>query len=178
MSKKFKLAIAVPFLAIAAIAAANYFLLQRSIEAVLSSDNRNEGISVFAHYEFLVAPSTLVIDLRKISATNSPANVTRVLLQFAKTQKERKFTQVKLSHQGTQKFILKGDYFQTLGMEFGEQNPVYTMRTFSENVFKLDGTAAFGTWTGGLLGVVGKQMEDFNDFHKQWYITDLLKSRS
>ena len=50
------------------------------------------------------------------------------------------------------------------------------MRTLPENVFKMDGTAAFGTWTGGWLGVVGKQMEDFSEFHKQWYISDLAKA--
>ena len=115
----------------------------------------------------------LVIDLRKVSGTNSPADVTRVLLQFAQSQKAKTYSQVKLAHSGTKKFILKGDYFQTLGVEFGEQNPVYTMRTLPENVYLLDGTAAFGTWTGGILGVLGKQMEDFSEFHKRWYVTDL-----
>lgn len=119
----------------------------------------------------------LVIDLRKVSGTNSPADVTRVLLQIAQSQKSKTFNQVTLAHQGNPKFILKGDYFQTLGIEFGEQNPVYTMRTLPENIYRLDGTAAFGTWTGGLIGVLGKQMEDFSDFHKQWYIADLASIR-
>jgi len=32
------------------------------------------------------------------------------------------------------KFVLEGDYFQTLGKEYGTQNPVYTMRTFPEKL--------------------------------------------
>ena len=49
------------------------------------------------------------------------------------------------------------------------------MRTFPENVYRPDGARAFDSWTGGVLGVLGKQMEDFNEFHKQWYIEDLRK---
>lgn len=63
-----------------------------------------------------------------------------------------------------------------MGVEYGTQNPVYTMRTFPENLYRPDGTAAFGTWTGGLFGVLGKQMEDFIEFHKQWYVNELAKT--
>lgn len=173
MSKKVKYVAALLAVGIVIVGAANYFLVHRSVQQVLESDTRNQGISVFAHYQYFVVPSVLVIDLRKVSDTNSPADVTRVLLQFAQSQKSRAFSLVTLAHMGKPKFTLKGEFFQTLGIEFGEQNPVYTMRTFPENVYNLAGTAAFETWTGGMLGVLGKQMEDFNEFHKQWYIADL-----
>jgi hypothetical protein len=176
MSKKLKYLAALLALGIIAIAGANYFLVQSSAQQVLGSDERNQGVSVFAHYQYFVDPSVLVIDLSKVSGTNSPADVTRVLLQFAKSQKSKRFELVKLAHQGKPKFMLKGEYFQTLGIEFGDQNPVYTMRTLPENVYNLDGTAAFGTWTGGMIGVLGNQMEDFNEFHKKWYIADLASN--
>ena len=176
MSKKLKYLAALLALGIIGVAGANYFLVQSSAQQVLGSDERNQGVSVFAHYQYFVDPSVLVIDLSKVSGTNSPADVTRVLLQFAQSQKSKRFELVKLAHQGTTKFMLKGDFFQNLGIEFGDQNPVYTMRTFPENVYNLDGTTAFGTWTGGMLGVLGKQMEDFNEFHKKWYIADLASN--
>lgn len=176
MAKKLKYLAVLLALGIMVVAGANYFLVHRSAQQVLSSDERNQGVSVFAHYEYFVDPSVLVIDLRKLSDTNSPADVTRVLLQFAQSQKLKRFELVKLAHQGRPKFMLKGDFFQILGLEFGEQNPVYTMRTLPENVYNLDGTSAFGTWTGGMLGVLGKQMEDFNEFHKMWYIGDLANN--
>jgi len=31
------------------------------------------------------------------------------------------------------------------------------------------GSRAYSGWIGGVLGVLEKQMEDFNDFHKKWY---------
>ncbi len=163
---------------VAAVALCNWIFVQRHLSGVIHADKRNSGITAFAHYRYFVVPSSLVFDLRKLSGDNSPADVTRVFLQFSESLKESTFREVTLSHRGHPKFLLSGEYFHTLGSEFGTQNPVYTMRTFSENVHKLDGTAAFGTWTGGWLGVVGKQMEDFNEFHKQWYIADLAHDGS
>lgn len=164
--------------AVAAVAFFNYIFVQRHLSGVINSEKRNAGISAFAHYKYFVVPSSLVFDLRKISGESSPADVTRIFLQFSETLKDRTFAEVTLSHSGRPKFQLAGEYFKTLGSEYGTQNPVYTMRTFPENVHKLDGTAAFDTWTGGWLGVVGKQMEDFNEFHKQWYIADMAQNGS
>lgn len=45
---------------------------------------------------------------------------------------------------------------------------IYLIRTFPENVKNLDGSPAFSTWEGGLLGVTNRQMEDFNAFMRQW----------
>lgn len=143
-----------------AIGAWNYFTLQYRAGQVLSGDPRNEGIKVFAHYGWFVDPTVLVFDLRQVSGENSPLDVTRTLLQFARTQQDRKFERVVLSYKGGRKFQLEGDYFHTLGSDHEHQNPVYTLRTLPENVYQLDGSPAFGTWTGGLLGVVGKQMNE------------------
>ena len=155
-----------------AIFAWNYVTLQHQASQVRSSDSRNEGIEVYAHYGWFINPSVLVFDLRQVSGENSPLDVTRTLLQFAEKQKNRQFDRVILSYKGTPKFQLKGDYFHTLGNDYELQNPVYTLRTLPENVYQLDGSPAFGTWTGGLLGVVGKQMEDLNELHKKWYLSD------
>ena len=165
-------------LIIAAVFAINYMLVQRSLSTLLDSDTRNKGITALAYYDYLLNPRSLVFDLQVVSSTNSPADIFRVLLQFAASQKDRDYETVKLSFKGQTKFLLKGSYFKTLGVEFETQNPLYTMRTVPENVIKPDGTAAFGTWTGGWLGVFGKQMEDFIEFHKQWYINDLTKAGS
>jgi len=154
--------------------ATNYLSVERPLAKVIADDPRNAGIRALAYHDLLITPSAIVLDIRSLSGETSAADVTRFLLQFAQAMKDRPFDRVILACQGRRKFILKGDYFHTLGVEFGTQNVVYTMRTLPENVFRLDGTAAFSTWTGGLLGVLGQQMEDLNAFHRQWYIDDLL----
>jgi hypothetical protein len=68
---------------------------------------------------------------------------------------------------------LEGTYFRQLGNELDFQNPVYTMRTFTSHLYQPNGSKAFPEWTGGLLGVMAKEIEQFNEFHKQWYMTEL-----
>jgi hypothetical protein len=91
-----------------------------------------------------------------------------VLLQASSVLKERTFEQVHLARAGNVRFRLDGAYFKRLGEEYGVQNPICTMRTLPENVLKPDGTKAFPTWEGGLLGVAGKQMEDLTAFVAAW----------
>lgn len=150
----------------------NYTAVQKPLGTVIENDPRNAGIVVKAHFGNYVAPNELVFDLKSVGSDKSPADVFRLFLQFSESLKDRQFSKVVLAYNGTPKFQLKGEYFQQLGREYATQNPVYTMRTFPENLYKLDGTQAFGQWTGGWLGVLQKQMGDFTEFHKQWYIND------
>ena len=154
----------------------NYLMLGKPMKDVLKSDPRNSEIHITAHYKYYLIPSVLVLDVKEVSSEKSLADVFRVLLQYASEIQKMEFETVNLSSKGKTKFILKGSYFRELGEEYGFQNPVYTMRTFPENVYALDGAKAFPSWTGGLIGVAGKQMEDFAEFHKQWYIYDLTVS--
>jgi hypothetical protein len=79
------------------------------------------------------------------------------------------FEKVVLARAGTPVFLVKGAEFSTIGAEFGAgQNPVYLIRTLPEKLFRPSGEAAFGRWQGGLLGVLGKQMEDANEAARQW----------
>ena len=160
-------------LVLTATAADNYFSLQSEMDAVLKEDSRNNGVQVSVRFSHYVERSILVYDLKALGPTNSMADVFRVLLQFSHSVNSREFTSVELAFRGKTKFLLTGRCFRKFGEEYGSQNPVYTMRTFSENVFKRNGSPAYPTWTGGLIGVLGKDMEQFNDFHKQWYLSDL-----
>ncbi|MDR2874309.1 MAG: hypothetical protein LBV44_00055 [Methylobacillus sp.] len=172
MARSVKIAALTLIAVICVIAAWNYVAVQRSASQVISEDLRNTGIKVFAHYQWFVNPRVIVFDLRQVSGNNSPLDVSRTLLQFADKLKDKQFDQIILAHKGIEKFILKGDYFHKLGAEYDFQNALYTLRTLPENAYSLDGSPAFGTWTGGWLDVFSKQMEDFNEFHKRWYLTD------
>jgi hypothetical protein len=174
MSKLFsKIAIGVPAVVLLLIGGVNYFALQHSMSQVGNQDSRNKGIEVFAHYKYFVNPTVLVYDLRNVSETSSPMDVTRVLLQFAERQKDSRFANVELKFKGEHKFVVKGGYFRKLGQEYSVQNAAYTLRTLPQNLYKPDGSQAFGEWTGGILGVLTRQLEDFGNWHRAWYIDDL-----
>ena len=103
------------------------------LQKVIVDDVRNAGVEAKAHYGN-VGLSVLVFDLRNVSSTVSRADVFRVFLQYAKAMKEKRFDKVQLAWRGKTKFVISGSYFQKLGQEFDLQNPVYTIRTFPENL--------------------------------------------
>lgn len=156
-------------IALTAVGTWNYLAVHRHLASALADDPRNGGIRAVAHYAYFVNPRVLVLDLREVPGNKSALDVSRTLLQFSERIKNSRFDRVVLAYRGDPKFNLDGDYFQKLGDEYAFQNPVYTLRTLPENVYNLDGTPAFGTWTGGLLGVVGEQKQDLNEFHQRWY---------
>lgn len=174
----FILVLVTPIVSAAVVMGVNYLSLGVPLSRILAADPRNEGISARAHYGYYLLPDTVVFDLRTVSPTSKPVDIFRVLLQYSVELKSKHFERVELAHRGVVKFVLKGTYFETLGVEHGTQNPVYTMRTFPENVYRPDGAPAFGRWTGGLLGVVKEQFSDFNTFHMEWYIADLGRTGS
>lgn len=145
--------------------------LQALIDEIIRNDPRNEGIKVSVY--FGDKPSILIYDLKTISGNHSMMDVLRVLFQFSEKVKDDKYSEVKLAFRKKTKFIINGDYFQKLGQEYSFQNPVYTTRTLPENLFNPDGTKAFNSWTGGLMGVINRQMEDLKDFSTKWYLAEL-----
>lgn len=153
----------------------NYLGITRPINQAIDSDPRNVGVAVWAHYDKFLNADRLVYDLRSVSAKNSMADVFRVILQSAKATKAHRFSRIELSFRGQSKFVLDGAYFQKLGEEYERQNPVYTMRTFTSYLYRPDGSKAYPEWTGGLLGVLQKEIEQFNDFHKVWYLNELSR---
>lgn len=175
MPRVYKLIIAAIVCAGIAIFSLNYFMLQRHMNNVLNDDSRNKGIKVWVHYKWFINPTEIKYDLRSISGENSALDVNRVMLQFSEKIKDKEFKKVYLSHKSKDKFYFKGDYFKNLGQEYGEQNPIYTLRTMPENVYMLNGDHAYSTWEGGWLGVMNKQMDDLNTFAKDWYLSDMVK---
>ncbi|WP_116812894.1 hypothetical protein [Steroidobacter cummioxidans] len=153
----------------------NYLFVHRSLAEAMKEDPRNDGIRAFAHFDYFLVPSSIVFDLRRVDREKSMADVTRLLFQFAQRQESHRYERVTLAYRGEPKFLLEGEYFQTLGKEFGEQNPMYTIRTLPSNLYRPTGEHAFGEWTGGILGVLSRQMEDHNEFHQQWYMRAMLE---
>lgn len=156
-----------PVLAAAVIYGYNYYTLQIPLNSVIEKDSRNNGIKVSITYESYINVSSIEYTLEEFSGL-APVDIFRVFLQYAEALKNRNFNHVTLSLRGKPKFKIEGSYFKQLGSEYSTQNPAYTIRTFPENLLNTDGSRAYGQWTGGVLGVLKQQMEDFNDFIKKW----------
>jgi hypothetical protein len=151
--------------------------LQSAANRAIKKDYRNSGIEFSAYYKGGFSRSVLVLDLEAVFENNSKLDVFRALLDIAQEMKDESFETVELAHRGTTKFILDAAYFRKLGHERDYQNPAYTIRTFPENLRTLTGGSSYGQWTGGMIGVLTEQMNDFNDFHDKWYLDDLRYGR-
>lgn len=138
--------------------------LQSMTDKALVEDSRNVGVRISVS----AFSGNLRFDLAGFEGRKSPADLFRTFLMTAAALKGEHFDKVTLRHCGQDRFFISGDYFHTLGDEYGRQNVVYTIRTFPEKVHRMDGSPAFPTWEGGLIGVAGKQMEDFKGFTEQW----------
>ncbi len=155
----------------ATIAAVNYFMLHKPVTDRMAADSRNSGISLLIHYKYGIVPGTVIFDLRTIAGSKAPLDLWRVFFQGASVLATmgRSPANVQLQRSGNTVFVLKGEDFLKLGAEFENgQNPVFLLRTLPEKLANADGTAAYQAWTGGLLGVVGKQMEDLSDAGRRW----------
>lgn len=153
----------------------NQTTLQKPLERVLASDPRNHVVRAKVHFDGWIDTHSLVFDLTEVADEASQMDVFRVLLQYAKEQKDHQYQRVILAAYGQKKFVVPGDYFQQLGREYDTQNPVYTIRTFSHHVSTMDGAMPFPEPDGGILWVVNKEMEQVNDFNKRWYLDDFVK---
>jgi hypothetical protein len=166
-------AVTILFVILLGFAAANFVFVTLPASQRLAQDSRNGSVTIFAYWDWGIDPSRLVVDVWSVNPTAAMIDIDRALLEIASEFKGREFTDVYLASRGIKKFELSGKYFRTLGEEREWQNPVYTIRTLPENIYNLDGTRAFNVWTGGILGVMNKQMEDHKDFHIRWYINDM-----
>lgn len=171
--KKRNIWIAVVALALCVCVILPNFLLYNKMNEVIKADPRNSGISVFPHYQYFVNYSVLEYDLRQVDYNKAPADVFRVFLQYSEKMCDKNFDQVVLAYKGKDKFILSGKDFNQVGREYGLQNPIYTIRTFPAKLKTPDGRTPYPGYTGGILGVLKGEMEDFTEFHKEWYIRDM-----
>jgi len=170
MGRKAKVFIAA-LVAAAGIVAVNWFHVNN---AASEAGKYHDDVSAHAYYQFGVVPDSVVFDLWKVGWRTSQAEVLGVFLRFSDKMKDRKFREVRLAYRGETKFILSGKDFRDIGREYSYQNPVYIVRTFPEKLRTPDGKKAFSTWSGGLLGVLGRQMEDVNELGQRWYLGDML----
>lgn len=148
----------------------NYLWVGKPVSDALARDSRNNGYTLSAHLHYYADPSTLVLDLTRAEHI-APADLFRGLFTSAQALHEsgRSFSQVILARSHREVFRLPGESFEEIGKLYSEgENPVYLIRTLPEKLTTPDGTPAFGTWTGGLLGVVSHQMEDATEAGRKW----------
>jgi hypothetical protein len=143
--------------------------LNDQVQAALAGET---GAETVVYRRALFGGDEIVFDITSVGGEISMVDMTRRLLKSAEALQKEDFDRVYLAYKGQEKFYFDGAYFKQIGAERDWQNPVFTIRTMPENVRNLDGTQAFESWSGGLIGVIGAQMEDNAKFHRQWWTNE------
>jgi hypothetical protein len=144
---------------------ANLFLLQEPVNDILKENAAFHGMKVSAHYQYYVVPGVVVYDLESLDFRQTPIDVHTAFLEFAKKLKEKRYSRIDLSYQGTTKFSIDGASFAKLGHEYSRRNFDYVLYRFPAlfrptGASKPDGKA---TDRDALL-----------EFHRRWYGQDQL----
>ena len=138
------------------------------VSQALGQDDRNGGFGMHAYRSAFVHPSDITLDLVTIDSI-ATVDLARGLFQSAEALKDREFGKVTLARGGKTVFVMSGADFKALGLDVAAgENPIYLIRTLPEKLMLADGRPAFGSWSGGWLGVLNKQMEDVNAFGPAW----------
>lgn len=130
------------------------------------------GITMVAYRRWLVDPTTAVIDVH-VDPDKSMADMDRNLFSAAEALKWRHFTNVELAYHGRGRFLLDGDKFQEIGEQWQNQSIMYLISAVPQAARHMDGAPAFGTWEGGVLGVMTKEIQDHNQLHWSWYLANM-----
>lgn len=161
-------------LGILTIVAFNFAWLNWPAQQKLSEDYRNESATVLVYHRWGIIPRQIVVDVWSVDETASRADVTRMLFHIAEQFANRDYDQVILAYKGQARLQLEGDFFNEVGRTFRYENPIYLMRTLPQHVSQIDGTQAFGSYSGGWMGVLNAQMEDLNTLHDKWWLDSEL----
>lgn len=142
-------------------------------KAIIDRDGRNENVD----FNLTSKDTSLAFCINNLADEGSPLDVLRILLHTAELLNAQSYHEVELCFREEPRFLISGAYFKKLGEEFEDQNPMYTMRTFPENVKLLDGQQAYGSRQGGLLYQMQAQMDDFQNMNNRWFLEDLLAEK-
>lgn len=155
---------------IAFVLAYNFFWMHFPVQQKLSEDYRNTSASIAVYHRWGIHPNEIVVDIRSVEGSASRLDITRMLFQIAEVFEDRNYSTVILAHRGKEKLKLDGDFFKETGETFSFQNPIHLSRELPKNVYHLDGKRAYGSYSGGWLGVLNAELEQLNDLHDDWWL--------
>lgn len=147
--------------------------LSTAMREVISEDPRNQNVKITPRY---LSWSRDVLILNTKSCKNSrPVDVFRVLWSLSNKVADIDFEEVRLLNHGKHVYTLSGGDFSRLGQQRrGGFLPLYVLRTFPAKLRTPDGDPAFPTWAGGIIQVMGVQMEQFNHFIRKWCLPEMV----
>jgi len=146
-------------------------VLSSEKKIILEKDSRNKSVD----FNLFSEGEKLRFCVNGLQSEASTMDVFRIFLHSAELLKDKEYEKVELCFRGKTKFTLSGENFKIIGVDFPDQNPMYTIRTFPEKLLLPDGERAYKEHRGGVLYLVRVQMEDFQDLNGKWYMNEIVE---
>lgn len=155
-------------LAVISVVLVNVFAVNLPISIKLGEDLRNERISVFSYYRFLVDPTTLMVDLWNTDDV-TPADLTRVLFQVSEYSQDYPYGRVILSRKGRARFVVDGSSFRGIWEELLRETDSSVIRsTLLESMQRPRGDAVYRHGVGELEHDIEAENVRFANVMIEW----------
>ncbi len=144
-------------------------LRHSELRSLLRGCSDTGGIEVSVYYGSVFSQEEVVFDLQDVQAHVRRVDVLHLLLRYArKLDRPGAPERLALAARGRRLFYLPRSDYRKLAEEHAVGNRLWSIHHFAERLRTMSGARAYGTWTGGWLGVMKKQLEDLNDFLDTW----------
>jgi hypothetical protein len=147
----------------------NYAGAGRPVASSIRDDDRNKPVTIAAHYQYYVVPSTLVLRLSTKDDVRS-IDIWRSFFAAAEAMYNRgsRFDKVLLTRGLTHEFTIDGaDFFELGDSVHADENPIYLLRTIPPKLQRPDGTHPFVAG-GGSLFELGEEIGQSTEMATTW----------
>jgi hypothetical protein len=110
----------------------------------------------------------IVFDVRSCKGDSRLIDPLHLLMQFGHKIRDEGFTHLSIASAGEEVYRLEKSDLNELAHQYELGARIWAFNQWPERLRKPTGGRAFGSWTGGSIGVAMRQMEDLNDALKAW----------
>lgn len=125
-------------------------------------------VNVSVYYRGYLSTRDVVFDFQAREAKGRRIDPVHLLMQFASRIHLSGLGNVYLARDGVEHFRIYPSALDELASSYENGGRIWAFNNLPAAVRRIDGSQAFGEWTGGWLGVVKGQVEDLDSFLEQW----------
>ena len=147
-----------------------YFYVRSSdLRSKLSKCESWGVVTAKVSYSGLIGTNTVIFDLREGGSVSARRiDPVHLLMQFSDKLNLYTVNRVILARNGQNRFYISGSDLRQLSDSYAGGGRIWAFNNLPARVRRMDGSRAFGEWTGGWLGVLQKQTVDLDAFITEW----------
>jgi hypothetical protein len=139
------------------------------LRAKLDRCDSKDVVAVRVNYSGIFDTQTVIFDLRDGGSPSARGiDPVHLLMQFASKLDLYSTRRIVLARNGQHRFCVSSDDMRPLADSYANGGVLWAFDNLPARVRRMDGTRAFGEWTGGWLGVLKEQTEDLAQFINEW----------